>query len=142
MATVPMDVMMSEQQVNQSTEDLRQRLERLEADNARLSEFVDEVFHLTFAAQSGNALTIATKVHHLSRKHRTIVVCPPECEAAHSPSRWARMLNVSRKAIYCWMRNGLKYTVGQDGLRTKRFITHSDMREYLGGRRHLNSGAN
>lgn len=125
---------MTEQTVYQSGDELQRRLEQLEADNARLAEFVDDVFSLTLAAQDANALQITLKVHQLSRKHRTIIVCPLDCRQSHSPSRWARMLNVSRKTLYDWMRNGLAYQLERDGLMTRRFITHEAMQEYQGRR--------
>ena len=120
--------------VFQSRDELQRRLERLEADNARLAEFVDNVFSLTLAAQDSNALQITLKVHQLSRKHRAIIVCPLDCRQSHSPSRWARMLNVSRKALYDWMRNGLAYRLERDGLTTRRSITHESMRDFLSRR--------
>jgi hypothetical protein len=122
------------QAVSQSRDELQRRLERLEADNARLAEFVDNVFSLTLAAQDSNALQITLKVHQLSRKHRRIIVCPLDCRQSHSPSRWARMLNVSRKALYDWMRNGLAYQLERDGLTTRRSITHESMRDFLSRR--------
>ena len=120
--------------VSRSTDELQRRLERLEADNARLAQFVDNVFSLTLAAQDDNALQITLKVHQLSRKHRRIIVCPLDCRQPHSPSRWARMLNVSRKALYDWMRNGLAYQLERDGMATRRLITHEAMRDFLSRR--------
>jgi hypothetical protein len=122
------------QQASENT-DLQRKIGVLEADNSRLSGFVNEVLNLTLAAQATNALQITIRLQQLARKIRNVSTCPPGCDAEHPPVRWAAMLGKPRITIYRWMKRGLMFREERDGMSTRRWISHQQMSDFLS--RHL-----